>query len=227
MLCGGGHFTSVMRTGSGWMHFDGFDSPRFKMYSEGKGRQAMRGRSIALMMYEITDKSINTLVGNPSAKLEELFDITPTADGDSDSDSSGVELVKRTPARESPKKTAPIKSEKKKTVKSQRDINEALMGMSKMMTRAAKKIKPSSAKKKTQWGFHRRTPQKRGQRPRCKGCNKIIDYAEGCIKHVWKNPNLKHPSDWTYHIATKCLSKMKDVHKIQFANMDWKGDKVR
>ena len=37
---------------------------------------------------------------------------------------------------------------------------------------------------------------------------------------------MKHPSDWTYHIATKCLSKMKDVHKIQFANMDWKGDKV-
>ena len=43
---------------------------------------------------------------------------------------------------------------------------------------------------------------------------------------VWKNPRLKHPSDWMHHIAVKCLSKMKDLHKSQLANMNWKGDKA-
>ena len=167
------------------------------------------------------------MVGNPHAKLEELFDIDPAVGGGSDSEDSGVEVVKvkKTPAKESQKKKSPVEHEKKTPVKSQRDVNEALRWLGKEMTASAKKSKPTSERKKTEWGFFRRTPQRRGQRPKCKGCNKVIDYAEGCIKHVWKKPGLRYKSDWTYHIHAKCLNKMTDVHKTQFVNMDWKGDK--
>ena len=229
LLCDRIHYTSIMRIENGWMHYDGMMAPpRFRIYPLGKGREAMRGRPIALIIYEITDKSINKLVGNPSAKLEEKFDIAGTdvtevrssssssrknsISSSSDESSSGVELTA-------------VKKKLAQEASTQRDVIEALMGLGREMTQATKEHKAGSPKKKPTWGFFRRDAQKRGQRPKCKGCNKSIDYSELCIKHIWKKQGLKHKNDFTYHCNVKCLSKLNPVHKTQFANMDWKGDK--
>ena len=78
--------------------------------------------------------------------------------------------MKKTPAKEPAKKKAPVMSEKTTApVKTQRDVNEAFMGLSKLVTRTAKENKPSSANKKSEWGLHRRTHQRRGQMHKCKG----------------------------------------------------------
>ena len=219
------HFTSLMRCGNGWMHCDGMlGVPRFEFFPLGSGLEAMKGRDVALVFYEITDSNHFHQVGNPKANLNKLFSARNTTPKPVDEETSDDDDIEAAASKDEERKAVNegLRSLGKDMNRLMKD-EEKKMKDEKKQPKAGKKT--ASKKKRDSWGFSKRaTPPKAGRKPRCKGCKMVIERSDECINHVWKKPGNNHPDRDKYHCNSKCLGKLKREHKLHFINLAWNGD---
>ena len=57
VLNGGNHFTALLRTPVGWMHYDGIGWPKFQFFQKQHARQATKGRLLALAFFEVVPET--------------------------------------------------------------------------------------------------------------------------------------------------------------------------
>ena len=68
----------------------------------------------------------------------------------------------------------------------------------------------------------RQSNQKRGQKPKCKGCGLMIDYADACIRHKHREKvHYKHDTIDQYHCTAECIRKMSKEHLHLFVKKRW------
>ena len=67
---------------------------------------------------------------------------------------------------------------------------------------------------------------KHGQKPKCKGCKKTIEHADDCLLHNWKKDGNKCASYDRCHLNVKCLGKLREFHRRELTNKDWRDDPI-
>ena len=68
----------------------------------------------------------------------------------------------------------------------------------------------------------RQSTQKRGQKPKCKGCGLLIDYADACIRHKHREKvHYKRDTIDQYLCTVECVSKMSNEHLRLFVKKKW------
>ena len=76
-------------------------------------------------------------------------------------------------------------------------------------------------------GFSRRKNcTGKGQRPKCKGCGKLIGYEEECLRNKWKKLGNTWPTTDQFHLVARCVGKMQATHLGGLLAKQWKDPKV-
>ena len=74
MLHGWGHFVTVVRTTTAWMHYDGLlAEPSFEFFAFKEGRKAMGGFRLDLVSYEVVNENIVKLSNDPNHDWSKSF----------------------------------------------------------------------------------------------------------------------------------------------------------
>ena len=79
----------------------------------------------------------------------------------------------------------------------------------------------SNARMPTGWSFRLYIPT-RGQKPRCQGCGRIINYSDYCVRYsFYEKSHYENPTRNQYHCYASCLQQMSAEHLDSFIEKYW------
>lgn len=232
MVCGFGHWCSVIRCPFGWMHYDGMKNAgeRFEFFQFGAERDAVKGRVLNIVTYEVLEVSetrnfqderldwskivasrdVYQLPGRmtASAAAKKVVDMLEDS---SEEENAGASMKNKlgtlkTKIKQEGEKSS---SSKKKGTTPAKKTRKA---------KVAKGVKTSSTVRvssRIPKGISVRVyDQRGGPNAKCKGCGKDILKTQPAVRNSHKKFKFhEHPTIEQYHCKADCFKKLKPKDK--------------